>query len=251
MKQYLGLLRSRAMYYWKPFNTARLTRFYRQFVGPGDLCFDIGAHVGNRTNAWRRLGADVVAVEPQPQCLAYLRRRFGRDPRVRLVDKAIGERPGAMTLHISSLTPTVSTLADAGWRQTLDRDTAAYTVQWDRQVEVEVVTLDQLIEQYGVPRFCKIDVENFELPVLRGLSRPVPALSFEYFLPTIAQGVACVRCVAELGDYEFNRSGGESQRMRASGWLDAEAMVRQLGALSGRERSGDVYARLRPRRAGV
>ena len=68
----LGLWRSILIYYWKPFNESRLKQFYGQFITKGDLCFDVGAHLGNRSNAWLKLGAKVVAVEPQPQCIRYL-----------------------------------------------------------------------------------------------------------------------------------------------------------------------------------
>ena len=44
----LGILRSRIMYYGKPFNRRRLRKFYSAFVPKGGLCFDIGAHLGNR-----------------------------------------------------------------------------------------------------------------------------------------------------------------------------------------------------------
>ena len=43
-----------------------------QFVRPGDLVFDVGAHVGDRIAAFRRLGARVVAVEPQPALVRTL-----------------------------------------------------------------------------------------------------------------------------------------------------------------------------------
>ena len=45
-----------------------------QFVKPGDLVFDIGAHLGNRTRAFVALGCRVVAVEPQPHVARMLRR---------------------------------------------------------------------------------------------------------------------------------------------------------------------------------
>src|SRR3990172_5141577 len=89
----LGLLRSLIIYYAKPFQLQRMARFYRDLIGPGDLCFDIGAHVGNRIAVWRRLGARVVAVEPQPSCLTLLRRLYGRDPGVTLVGEAVGAAP--------------------------------------------------------------------------------------------------------------------------------------------------------------
>ena len=64
------------MYNWKPFNVFKLKRFYGQFVKEGDLCFDIGAHNGNRTSTWLSLGARVVAIEPQPRFFQYLQDKF-------------------------------------------------------------------------------------------------------------------------------------------------------------------------------
>ena len=75
-----GIGRSLAIYHGIPGRRARLTRFYRQFLDPGDVAFDIGAHVGSRVRAWRRLGVRVIAVEPQPDCLRVLRVLYGRDP---------------------------------------------------------------------------------------------------------------------------------------------------------------------------
>ena len=47
---------------------AAMDALYARFVRPGDLAFDIGSHVGDRIGSFRRLGARVVALEPQPLC---------------------------------------------------------------------------------------------------------------------------------------------------------------------------------------
>jgi predicted RNA methylase len=46
----------------------RRSEFYSQFVSSGDLVFDVGANVGNRSKIFSRLGARVIAFEPQPAC---------------------------------------------------------------------------------------------------------------------------------------------------------------------------------------
>src|SRR5262249_60695009 len=53
---------------------------------------------------------------------------------------------------------------------------------WDETaaIEVNVVTLDSLIDEFGVPDYIKIDVEGFDLEVLRGLSQPIALLSVEF-----------------------------------------------------------------------
>lgn len=243
LKSRFGLLRSELIYFWKPFNRRRLRRFYGQFVHLGDLCFDIGAHVGNRTRAFLDNGAHVMAVEPQPSCAVYLRRRFGAHPRFTLIPKAIGAQPGIGALHINRLNPTISTLAPVSWRSAMAR-AAARREHWDLQIPVEVITLNQLIEQYGLPHFCKIDVEGFEDQVLAGLSYPLPALSFEFisFEKNIAW--ACIRRLQSLGAYRFNWSIGERLCLEAPDWVDADGIEQTIQAMGSRIISGDVYARL-------
>lgn len=236
-----GIARSLAMYHGIPGKHRRMTRFYGQFLGPGDLGFDIGAHAGNRVRAWRALGARVVAVEPQPDFQRLLRLLFGRDRDVALVPDAVGARPGTAQLGISTATPTVSSLSP-GWRETVATDRSFARVRWDRSVEVAVVTLDELVARYGEPNFCKIDVEGFELEVLRGLTRPLPALSFEYLPMAHDAALAVLDRVGELGDYRYRYSPIETMRWTGDRWLDATELVALLDRVRPHGRSGDVYA---------
>ncbi|MFD0532872.1 FkbM family methyltransferase [Actinomadura luteofluorescens] len=128
--------------------------------------------MGGRVRVWRGLGARVVAVEPQPDCLRVLRLFFGRDRGVALVPGAAGAEPGRARLALSTATPTVSSMSP-GWIKAVTTDRGFARVRWDRSVGVEVTTLDELIAVHGVPAFCKIDVEGFEADVLAGLSRPL------------------------------------------------------------------------------
>jgi FkbM family methyltransferase len=241
-----GIARSLAIYHGQPGRHRRLRRFYGQFLRPGDLGFDVGAHVGNRIRAWRSLGARVVAVEPQPDLVRVLRILFGRDPEVLVLPQAVGAQDGREALRIATATPTVSSLSP-GWMGTVAADRRFGRVRWDRVVEVDVVTLDGLIAAYGVPAFCKIDVEGFETEVLSGLSRPVAALSFEYLPQAHDAGLAALAQVERLGatsgGYEYNYSPVETLRFAADEWLDAAGIERLLDRLRPLGRSGDVYAR--------
>lgn len=239
-----GLLRSRLIYYWKPFNKRRLKRFYRAFIKPNDLCFDIGAHLGNRSDAWLSLGAKVIAVEPQPVCIQFLKNKFSNNSNFTLLEKAVGRQPGIATLHISLLTPTVTTLSSETWRSMIN-ESSGIQVAWDKQIEVEVITLDDMIKQFGCPAFCKIDVENFELEVLQGLNQVIPALSIEFFTKTPELTVACIKRLETLGNYEYNWSFGESQKMVNKGWLSSQETINQLSNPTAESpSSGDLYARL-------
>ena len=146
-------------------------------------------------------------------------------------------------LHINTANPTVSTIAEDFVRAAHDAEGWAGQ-NWDDAVLVDVVTLDGLIARYGVPAFIKIDVEGSEDAVLRGLSHPVRALSFEF--TTIARDVAmnCLDRLCALADHRYNVALGESQTMTFERWLTAEAIADHLSKLPHAANSGDVYARI-------
>jgi FkbM family methyltransferase len=214
---------------------------YSRFVKTGALVFDIGSHVGDRIAAFRRLGARVVACEPNPSLVPTLRRLYGHDDMVTLEPVAAGAAAGAIDMRINTDNPTVSTASTdfvkasqgaAGWEGQ----------HWDESISVPVTTLDALIARHGLPAFIKIDVEGFEAEALAGLSQPVPALSFEF--TTIQRDVAhacLLRCHA-LGYVRYNAALGESQTLVHDDWQDAEAIGRWLDGLAVEANSGDVYA---------
>ena len=249
VRRAVGMARSLAVYYGPFWRRRRLTAFYGQFLQAGDLAFDLGAHVGNRVRVFRRLGARVVAVEPQPDFVAVLRLLYGRDPAVRLERCGVAAESGEATLHLSTRTPTVSSFA-SGWIEEVRTDPGFRRVHWDTAVRVPLTTLDELIARHGEPRFCKIDVEGFEHQVLTGLTRPLAALSFEYLPPAADRAVACVARLSSLGDYVYRRSRVETHRWWDPDWLEAPTVIAALRSLPDR-RSGDVYAVRRDRLAAV
>jgi FkbM family methyltransferase len=238
-----GIARSMALYHGVPGRHRKMVRFYGEFLGAGDVGFDVGAHVGSRVRAWRALGARVVAVEPQPDFARILRLFFGRDGGVTIVPKALGAQPGTARLGISTATPTVSSLS-TDWIDQVATDRSFAKVRWDKSVQVDVTTLDELIAEYGEPAFCKIDVEGFEAEVLGGLSRPLRALSFEYLPMAHEAALGVLDLVEQLGPYRYNYSPIETMTWASDQWLDAKELLALLDHYRPLGRSGDVYARL-------
>ena len=236
-----GVMRSLGVYYGRHSRSAEKDRLYAQFVKRGDLVFDVGAHVGDRVASFRRLGARVVAVEPQPALALTLKTLYGRDRNVTIEGKAVGRTPGTLRMMINVDNPTVSTLSSAfidaakgaqGWQGQV----------WEKAIDVPVTTLDALIEAHGTPSFVKIDVEGHEAEVLAGMTQSVEALSFEF--TTIQREVAetCIARCQALGFRRYNAALGESQELGE--WRSIEEIARWLRELPHAANSGDIYARM-------
>ncbi len=232
------------MYYAIPGRAAGWRRLYRQFVSPGELCFDVGAHVGNRTAALLAIGGRVVAIEPQPLMANTLMRLYSKNPMFTLVQKAVGAKTGSAQMLTSTRTPTVSTLSKE-WMDQM-RQTASFSnVHWDGTRDVAVTTLDDLIKEFGVPVFCKLDIEGFEFEALNGLCRPIRTISFEYLPGAKDRSQDCLNRLTELGDYQFTLIKGEYPRFAIPDWVSATEVNERLTAIPLNGRAGEVYAHLK------
>jgi FkbM family methyltransferase len=220
----------------------REREFFRPFLPHGGLAFDIGANVGHRTETFLDLGASVVAVEPNPALSRRVERRL-RSPRLTVLSAAIGPEPGRAQLHVG-LSHVYSTLS-SDWIARVRQSGA--DERWAGTVAVDVKTLDDLIARHGPPDFVKIDVEGYEAEVLRGLTRAVPALSFEFQAAALDMTRECVGLLDALDAYEYNFTPPEQLELTLPEWTDSDTLLERLGAFGQNPQNsyGDVFARHR------
>jgi FkbM family methyltransferase len=225
---------------------ARELRFYRGLLGlPGGdfLIFDVGANRGQRTEVFVRLGARVVAIEPDETNQRLLARKFKSRP-VAVVGKAASDGVGAVTLRVAHPGSGLNTLSEK-WVRTL-RDNPGKLgahVEYEGSRTVQTTTLALLIEAHGTPRYIKIDVEGHEPGVLRGLAAAVPFVSFEAILPEFRPEAAeCIEILGRLSPRgRFNYSEDCHKGLALGEWLDGPGIATVLDGLG--EKTIEVYWR--------
>jgi FkbM family methyltransferase len=221
-----------------------MLEFYSQFVSSGKLCFDVGANIGNRVKILLALGASVVAVEPQEECVQILKKVFGKKQQLSIIPSALGEREGEAEIMISN-SNTLSSMSTE-WVQAVKDSGRFSEYVWEKKQKIHLTTLDSLIERYGTPDFIKIDVEGFEYQVLRGLSQSVPLISLEFVPERIEPTLKCIDYLANLGEIRLNHSFGESMQFSLESWVEPEEMKKLLSNISGKhDLFGDVYIKSR------
>lgn len=214
----------------------RLFRAHRallsSFVKPGDLVFDVGANIGKRTEIFLSLGCHVIAFEPQPMCAREIAAQKSR--RLTVIQKAVGENEGSAVLHVMKSNSLSSLLPQWEGSKTVG------------SIDVEVTTLDRAIEKFGVPQFCKIDVEGFEPQVLRGLSHAIRTISFEYHDDEKGdeRTLQCVTLLSARGNYVFNLTAENEADFLCRDWLTIPEFTTSFTHYTAGHPWGDVFAKL-------
>jgi FkbM family methyltransferase len=216
--------------------------FYKAFINTNDLCFDVGANVGNRVEIFLALGAKVIAVEPQSSCISILNKKFGE--KITIVNKGLGEKIGILEMFIAD-NSTISSFSKE-WIDVAKKDRFK-EYSWNKKETIEITTLDNLINEYGVPHFIKIDVEGFEFEVLKGLSQPIKYISIEYNLPENLE--ITLQCLAKIKalktKIECNYSIKETMEFALEKWLpinEMEDLIKTEKFIT--TGFGDIYIRM-------
>jgi FkbM family methyltransferase len=210
--------------------------FYKAFVQPNDLVFDVGANYGNRVALFLSLEAKVVAIEPQQKCVTYLKNKFKN---IEIEAVGLGAKRELKTFYEADHS-VLSTFSDSYIEKV--KDTRHKTSIWTKKEEIQIVTLDELILKHGQPSFIKIDVEGYEYAVLEGLSQKTGTISFEYNVPEMTDTVIkCLDKLQNLGYKSFNYSIGESM-VFTNDWLNYTDFLRLIEReIFLKSSFGDIY----------
>jgi FkbM family methyltransferase len=214
----------------------KVKQMLSQLIHRGDLAYDIGAHIGTKTLDMLAAGASkVIAIEPNPAVFTLAH------PNIILVRKAVSNTNGKASFTACQVS-TISTLADH-WKS--GRFAQCFS-KADKVIEVETTTLDCLIEEFGLPNICKIDVEGHERKVLYGLTQIIPCLCFEFTKEFFSEAVECVSYLDKLGYEQFSyTSMVQEARAFDCPWTSAEHLLELIyfNLDKATDFWGDIYAK--------
>lgn len=223
---------------WNIKDYLKMISFYAQFLHKGDLVFDIGANMGNFTMNFLRMNTQVVSVEPQLACLKELYKRFGKNKRVTIVGKALGRDECSGRISISAKETGIATLSER-WKK---EGRFSKNYEWTINQKVKITTLDHLIKSYSLPKFCKIDVEGFELEVLKGLSYKIPIICFEFTKEFVDDALTCMKHLESLGNVNFNFVKNVRFKLDQPTWSSPNKIYETLISDPDDYLWGDIYA---------
>lgn len=229
-----------------------MLRFYAHFIRPGDLVFDVGAHVGLFSDIFLRLGARVVAVEPQRESARQLWVALHDRPNLQVVVAALGKTRGTGLLFLSNHSATNSLSRE--WielTKPADYRNLRY-VTWGAGREVPMRTLDGLIQESGRPAFVKIDAEGYESEIVQGLTAPLPALCLEFHTFHLKPALESIGYLRGLGPTTWNFTLGTRYKWLLEQWVSPDEIIGILEAYAADRihLKGDLYVRFHSRGAG-
>ena len=205
--------------------------FYRRILSPGSVCFDVGANIGEKSEALLRSGAArVVSFEPDPVARCELRARCGHFENWVGIGTALGRGAAIATLHARG---------DSGKSSFLKDWTGSPVAMY----HVPVVTLDSAIECFGRPDYCKVDVEGWEPEVFKGLTLSIPLISFEFHLGelNIPRTVACLEHLRQLGGGLVNITPAETPMLHLKEWMALDQFAQWFPGDLKQTLPGDPY----------
>lgn len=219
----------------------KMKQFYGSIVKKGELVFDIGSNNGERAIVFEKLDAKVICIEPQRACIDVLKHYFRNNNNIIIVNKACGASEGVGEIAICKTADTISTMSER-WK-TSGRFSKEF--QWEEKQKVDITTLDKLIEQYGVPRLCKVDVEGFETEVIKGLHKKVGILSFEFTQEFFDDAERCMDLLDAIGNTEYNFSVGENMFYEMKIFSSRDVITAMIKEKFHVDLWGDIYVQFK------
>lgn len=131
-----------------------------------NLIFDIGMHEGEDTEFYLKKGFNVVAVEANPMLCQKTSTRLQKyidSGQLKIINAAIADSVGFIDFYVSPSSPVWST-ANLEWVRRSEQMGASF-----KSTKVTSITFEQIVYEFGLPYYLKIDIEGNDTLCLEGL----------------------------------------------------------------------------------
>ena len=162
------------------------------------MFFDIGANVGNWSLANINLCDKIITIEASPITFNNLVNNCKND-NIKLLNYAVCNNNGDDIIFYQAECDVLSTI-NKDW---LTKDTSRFYNHNYTEITCKTITIDKLIEQYGIPDLIKIDVEGGEYECIVSLTQKVKLLCFEWASEVNDITFKCIDYLLSLGYTQF------------------------------------------------
>lgn len=215
-------------------NNRKSKKFYKYLINKNDLCFDIGANIGKKSKLFLSLNAKVIAFEPQTKCFKYLDKI--NHPNFEYYPFGVGSKNEQKQLHLANHIE-VATFSN----KMIDFYTTK-SIKWNNKEEVQVKKLDTLIKEFGLPDFCKIDTEGYELDILLNLNHKIKMIEFE-FNEAFIEDTLKIISILDKKNTVFNCTLNEKPRFKLENWVKANKMIKYINSLDKEKLHGNIFVK--------
>lgn len=163
--------------------------------------FDIGTNIGDFAQLAFNYGySKVIAVEANSDTYKKTNNRFSDNENIIVLHNACSDKDDEQLEFYEAEIHQIST-ANKDW---LTKEGYRFkNAKINNVVKVNTVTLDSLIERYGMPSLIKIDVEGYEKTVIEGLTQKTPKLYFEWAIEMLDNIVETMIYLQSIGYSKF------------------------------------------------
>jgi FkbM family methyltransferase len=209
-------------------------------INEGSLVFDVGCNIGSKAEEYLRFNTKVVGFEPQPKCVNALRMKFVGNTNMFIEEIGLDSKSGTSVIYEASYHSISSMSLD--FINTVKKERFV-DYSWGNEIPIKVDTLDNMILKYGKPGYIKIDVEGYELNVLKGLTTPIDVISIEFNPEMCSTSIECIDYLDALnGESSYNYGSQNNGEFKFDTWVSKDDIINFIKSINDFQiEFGDIY----------
>lgn len=189
------------------------------------MYFDIGANIGKWSLANIHNCNKIIAIEASPSTyITLLNTVTHHTNKILCINNAVCNSEKEYVDFYECECNTISTL-NKEWLTS--KESRFYNSKYNI-IKCKTVTLDKLIEKYGIPELIKIDVEGGEFESISSLTKKVNSLCFEWASETNNITFQCIDYLHNLGYTDFSIQYEDNYLYRPSIYTDITTIKNEL-----------------------